>query len=40
MKLEPLVAEPDFEAMDEMATWAVEHAAELAALDAKAREPK
>jgi len=31
----PARAEPDFEAADEMAEWAVEHAAELAALDRK-----
>ncbi len=34
-ELEPPVAEPDYEAADELAEWAVEHAAELAALDAK-----
>lgn len=33
--LEPPVAEPDFEAADDMAEWAVEHAEELAALDRK-----
>jgi hypothetical protein len=31
--LELPVAQPDYEAQDEMSEWAVEHAEELAALD-------
>ncbi len=36
--LEPGAVEPDYEAADEMAEWACEHAEALEALDAIARE--
>jgi len=38
--LEPGPVEPDYEAMDEISEWAVEHAEALAALDVMAREKK
>ncbi len=33
--LEPQRAEPDYEAMDEVSQWAVEHAEQLALMDAE-----